>query len=84
MTPRRVEFTRSADRDLGRLAATDRSVIIKAVESLAAGDPVDFKKLAGYDPPRWRLRVGRFRVIFALLPGRVIVERIGDRRDVYR
>jgi mRNA-degrading endonuclease RelE of RelBE toxin-antitoxin system len=81
---RRIEFTRSGARDLERLTVVERNDIFAALESLAAGRRADIKKLAAYDPPRWRLRVGRLRVIFALPLERVVIERIGDRRDVYR
>jgi hypothetical protein len=30
------------------------------------------------------LRVGRFRAIVSLEPGLITVQRVGDRRDVYR
>jgi mRNA-degrading endonuclease RelE of RelBE toxin-antitoxin system len=34
-------------------------------------------------PPAYRLRVGDFRVLFALAPDRVEVERVVNRRDAY-
>ncbi len=44
----------------------------------------DVKKLVDISPPRYRLRVGRYRAILALERDRIIVERILDRRDAYR
>ncbi len=79
-----MELTRGAERDLLRLGVEDRRAIIEAIEAFAAGQPGDLKKLAGYKPPRWRLRVGRFRAIVSLEPGLITVQRVGDRRDVYR
>lgn len=83
---RRVELTRAATKDLKKLAVVDQKVIIVALESFAAGTSTtsDVKKLHGYDPPAWRLRVGRFRVVYRLERETILVDRISDRRDVYR
>lgn len=47
--------------------------------------PTGCKKLHG-PTDLWRLRVGRFRVIYSILDDRlvVIVVKVGDRKDVYR
>jgi hypothetical protein len=37
------------------------------------------RRLQGIDPPRHRLRVGRYRVLFTSEPGVIIVERVRDR-----
>jgi mRNA-degrading endonuclease RelE of RelBE toxin-antitoxin system len=86
MTPRRVEITRAADRDLHHLTVDDRRAIVDAIRAFAAGNSpsADVKKLAGITPPRWRLRVGRFRTIYSIDSERIVILRIGDRRDVYR
>jgi mRNA interferase RelE/StbE len=84
LSARRIDLTRAAERDLRRLGADDRRAVVAALEAFAADASADIKKLVGAEPPRWRLRVGRFRAIMSLEPGRIIVERIGDRRDVYR
>ncbi len=43
----------------------------------------DVKKLQGRSPPEYRLRVGRFRVIFANEGGTIVVLRVADRKDAY-
>ena len=86
----RIEFLRSAERDLNRL---DRPVR-KRVLSFLHG------RLASMDDPRrigtalrgsdmgelWRYRVGDWRVVARIEDDavRVLVVRIGHRRDVYR
>jgi len=86
MMPRRIEITRAADPDLQNLAVDDRRVIVDAIRAFAAGNSpsADVKKLAGITPPLWRLRVGRFRAIYSIDSERIIILRIGDRRDVDR
>jgi mRNA-degrading endonuclease RelE of RelBE toxin-antitoxin system len=65
-------MTRAADRDLSTFAPHDRNTIVDAVKAFAAGNSpnADGKKLAGATPPRWRLRIGRFRVISSIEPER--------------
>lgn len=60
-----LEFANAARRDLRRLDPPVRDRILSALESLA-GDPSqgDVKRLAGIDPPEWRLRLGDWRVRF--------------------
>ena len=71
---------------MNRVPADERHAILEALGRLA-DDPstVDFHKLAG-SLNRWRLRVGRWRVI---LDGDnraavMTVARVLDRRDAYR
>ena len=78
----RVRFTVRAARDLDRLPDPDRRVILAAVRAFAGGAIADVKKLKGRSD--YRLRVGRWRVLYALNAGELIVLRILDRKDAYR
>lgn len=78
----RVRFTVRAARDLDRLPDPDRRVILAAVRAFAAGAIADVKKLKGRSD--YSLRVGRWRVLYTLNTGELIVLRILDRKDVYR
>jgi mRNA-degrading endonuclease RelE of RelBE toxin-antitoxin system len=42
------------------------------------------KRLQGIDPPQYRLRVGRYRVIFRSEAEAIVIERVLLRRDAYR
>jgi mRNA-degrading endonuclease RelE of RelBE toxin-antitoxin system len=79
-----IRIERAARRDLDRLAAADAKVVVEAIAALAESGAGDVKKLRAYDPPTWRLRVGRFRVLFHREGATFVVERVQDRRDVYR
>jgi mRNA-degrading endonuclease RelE of RelBE toxin-antitoxin system len=82
---RRIFTTRRAQHDLDAISVFARSAIIASIFSLARGElNVDVRRLQGYDPPLWRLRVGRYRVIYAIEPRVLIVERVLDRRSAYR
>ena len=81
-----VQFTRSADRDLGKVAPFDRNRIIRKIAELAqAPRPVGVKKLRGAED-FYRIRVGSCRVIYQILERAVTVTvvRVRHRREVYR
>jgi mRNA-degrading endonuclease RelE of RelBE toxin-antitoxin system len=80
---RNVRYTNSAVRDLDQIPETDRRIVIRAVRIYAAGATSDIKKLHGASNV-YRLRCGRWRVIFELPEREVLVLRIRDRKDAYR
>jgi mRNA interferase RelE/StbE len=83
----RVEIRRSAARELD--AVEPRAVRRRIVARIAAladePRPHGVEKLAG-GGSRWRLRQGACRILFEIdeAKRRVVVVRIGHRRDVYR
>jgi len=82
----RVEISRSAEKVLRSLPREDQSRIARAIGALAEDPlPQGARKLSGYDDV-FRIRVGRYRVLYSLETGRliVIILKIGHRRDVYR
>ena len=81
-----VTLTPAAERHLAKLGRTDREVVAAALVTLAHNPrPTACRKLHG-TPDLWRLRVGRFRIIYAIIDERLVViaVKIGDRKDVYR
>ncbi len=84
--PWRFEITAHAERDLSSLPMREREAIRAALTRLTNNPAsVDLKKLAGYTD-RWRLRVGRWRVILRLdnRPGLMSVLRVLPRDTAYR
>lgn len=82
----RVEFSRSAERELSKLAPDARQRILRSVVTLADNPrPVGVKKIVG-ETDAWRLRVGEYRVIYRVDGDEllVLVVRVGHRREVYR
>ncbi len=82
-----VKTTNSADKDL---AALPRDVLLRvdaALLALADGPrPHGVVKLKGTKGDRWRVRVGDYRVLYAIDDRRKLVEiaRILHRREAYR
>lgn len=71
--------------DLPRLDAPTRTRIKRAIEHKLRRSPEQFAKPLAYTRAGlWSLRVGSWRVIFALRGDELWVLRIGHRRDVYR
>jgi hypothetical protein len=71
---------------VGRRAqsSTHRSAIVAALGALGHGGPnIDVRRLQGTDPPRYRLRVRRYRAILVLDAETIFVDRVFDRRDAY-
>jgi mRNA interferase RelE/StbE len=81
----RVEILRRAQKQLGKLPDSERAWAADAVRALGREPrPPGSKKLSGRDG--WRIRVGRYRVIYEIEDTiRVVtVLDIGHRRDMYR
>ncbi len=88
MAPFRVEFTRSAKKELSKLprdvAARFAAAIDRLREDPARARPgVDVRKLKGTGSA-WRLRVGEYRGIYELEGDRIVFTRFAHRSKVYR
>lgn len=87
-----IVFTPRSKKELQRLPALDRVQVYRALKRLSEDEPnLDIKKLWG-DPPQWRLRVGKWRVIYTRSEapnqdGQVVptitVLNVFDRKDGY-
>jgi mRNA-degrading endonuclease RelE of RelBE toxin-antitoxin system len=58
---------------------------LKAVARFLAADTGDVKQLEGFEPPRYRLRIGDWRFVFRKASdGTIEVIRVRNRREAYR
>jgi mRNA interferase RelE/StbE len=80
-----VEFLPSAARALAKLERAMQRRIARRIDRLAVDPRADAVKLRGADDV-WRVRVGDYRILYAIEDERlvVLVIRIGHRGDVYR
>jgi mRNA interferase RelE/StbE len=81
-----VRLSPRADRELARVPQAERDAILRALRRLRHEfGASDMAKLAG-GGNRWRLRVGRWRVIMELdnATGTALVARVVARKDAYR
>ena len=84
--PWRLRVVARAEKDLARLPLRDREAVRRALYRLADDfGSQDVSKLGGAGN-RWRLRVGRWRVILNLnnATGEMVITRVLDRKDAYR
>jgi mRNA interferase RelE/StbE len=82
----RIEFLPASDRQLKRLPRDAQKRIADALERLATDPrPASAKRLIG-KTEYWRIRVGPYRVVYAIEDDRLVVAvvRIGPRGSVYR
>jgi mRNA interferase RelE/StbE len=86
----KIEFSETADRELGKLDPQHSQRILKFLRERVAklADPRSIgKALQGSRPGEfWRYRLGDFRIICEIEDDRlvVLVIRIGHRKEIYR
>ena len=81
-----VELTRTAEKQLRRIAKRHRNRLVEAIHDLVDRPrPHGARKLQGYDDV-YRIRVGQYRVVYEILEDRVIVIvlKLGHRKDIYK
>ncbi|OGW60326.1 MAG: addiction module toxin RelE [Nitrospirae bacterium RBG_16_64_22] len=80
-----ISWEKRALKELAKLDRQHRTRVVEAVEGLAK-DPFQGTAIEGQWEGLRRLRVGSYRVIYALDRGQllVLVLRVGHRREVYR
>jgi mRNA interferase RelE/StbE len=81
-----VELTRTAEKQLRRIAKRDRSRLVEAMHGLADRPRHrGGRKLQGYDDV-YRIRMGQYRIVYEILEDRVIVIvlKVGHRKDIYK
>jgi mRNA-degrading endonuclease RelE of RelBE toxin-antitoxin system len=83
--PQRVIFSIEARADLRAIDRETALRLLKALARFLVTDTGNVKQLEGFDPPRYRLRIGNWRVIFRKCGDGVIeIVRVRNRREAYR
>ena len=81
----KIEFKPSVKRDLKAIPRHDALTILDAISNLSDNPfPSQSKRLTGREG--WRLRVGRYRVIYTVSAGEItlFVVKIAHRKKIYR
>ena len=81
----RIEITRSAARDLDRMVGKDYTAVAGRIDGLAEDPcPPGSARLKGRT--EYKLRVGRFRIVYEVQDARLIVliVIVDDRKQVYK
>ena len=77
-----IEITEGALKALSHLPKRHAAQILVKIQGLAAGLHGDIKRLHESDYA-YRLRSGNYRILFDIEGDKVVVQKIGDRKDVY-
>jgi mRNA interferase RelE/StbE len=83
-TPREVRWSGRARDYMKRLPEPQRRRVFHEVEGYAHTGAGNVRPLKGRWSGLFRLRVGQWRVVFALSPDTLTVVDVGPRGDVYR
>lgn len=84
MTPKEVVFSPNAERDIKKLSAENRKLVIDGIESWQSQKTKPAIEKIKSQPDFFRLRLGRFRIIYYPLSNeRVVLLLIRDRKDAY-
>lgn len=78
---------RVSKKDLKPLPTNDRLRILRRIYKLSLNPyPAGHKKLENYDPSTFRIRQGNYRILYRVDEGvlKVLVVRVGHRKDIYR
>ncbi len=79
-----VVYKKSVHRDLKKITKTESRQILDQLEKELSKKPDANPSLKGQFAGLRRLRVGDYRVIYAIMDNEVIVLRIAHRREVYK
>ena len=82
----KVVFSPAAARDVESLGGEEAISLVRDIQAYLETRPIPIgkpriKKLAGYDPPFYRLRSGDFRAYYRILGGEVVVLAVTRRKD---
>lgn len=79
---RKITYLKNAFKSLTEYDQDTRKRIITAIEKIPQGD---IKRLQGEKyPPLYRLRVGKYRIIYQIDQEEIIIAKIDTRGDVYK
>ncbi len=85
MAEYKIYFKESVEKDLRTIPKKDLGKILSRIQALATDPrPPGYEKLTGQD--RYRIRQGRYRIIYSIQDGQctVWVVMVGHRKDIYR
>jgi len=87
--PFTIEFVRTSEREIRELPAADARMILREIQSRLSSKPFKgsktrIKRLVGFTPPLYRLRVGDYRVYYRIVAQQVVVLTVLHKKDSER
>jgi len=83
--PQRIHWSDQARADVRAIDRETALHLLKALARFVETASGDVTQLHGFNPPRYRLRIGEWRVVFRNRGGGAVeVVRVRNRKDAYR
>ena len=79
-----IQYKRSVEKDLSRLDKREARRVLDKIEKELSTHPDRYPTLKGEFEGLRKMRMGDYRVIYAILGNDILILRIGNRREVYR
>ena len=79
----KIEFSKRAVKDYKKIPSDYKALIDAALLKLSNGLPADIKPVIG-EKGIYRLRIGKYRVLFMIIQETLLVTKIGPRGDIYK
>ncbi|TCX51906.1 MULTISPECIES: type II toxin-antitoxin system RelE/ParE family toxin [unclassified Dehalobacter] len=84
-----IKYTKTAVKVINSLDKAMKLKIKNGIEGLTEAPPKgDIKQLQGYDPSLYRLRIGKYRILYeyTIIDNKqaLIIKDIGSRGDIYK
>jgi mRNA interferase RelE/StbE len=79
-----VRYKRSVEKDLAGLDKREARRVLDRIERELATQPDRFPTLKGEYEGLRKMRIGNYRVVYAVLGSDVLILRVGHRKDIYR
>ncbi len=77
-----VELMPKAIKDLKNVPKPEAKKIVDKIQDLEGGLAGDIKKLTNFSP-EYRLRVGKYRVLFEIEDQEIVIYRVKHRKEAY-
>ncbi len=78
-----IEFSKKASKDYKKLPKDYKILVDLVLSKLIEGLPVDIKPITG-EENTYRIRVGKYRILFEIIKNTILISRIRSRGDVYK
>lgn len=79
----KITYKKSVIKDLKKIDKTDLKRLIAKIEKELTKKPGSYPALKGEFAGLRKLRVGNYRIIYAILDKEVLILRVGHRKEVY-
>ncbi len=87
--PFTIEFTKEAQREIKALPKADARLILQEIQTRLSSDPFKqsktrIKRLVGFIPPLYRLRIGDYRSYYRIVTDHVVILTVLHKKDSER